>query len=314
MVRYFEKNTSALTEHKYRSPGCWINVSPPFNMVEIESLAEELCIPIDFLTDSLDMDERARFDQDDDVRLIILNTPVLSENRQEGASYITVPIGIILTPQHVITISSYENIVLQHFMESKVRNFTTIDPSLFVLQIFERNVYAYLRFLKDINVRKNEIEQEVYESSRNEDLRKLLSLEKSLVYFATALSTNALLMAKIQRIDFLGIKNDEEKSDLLEDLITDNNQALEMAHIYSNILTSTMEALASMISNNLNKVMQRLTVTTVILMFPTLLASFYGMNVPLPFADHDYAFYFILVAALLFAAMILFLFKRSKML
>ena len=314
MVRYFEKRNEQLIELPERQTGCWINVSPPFNMVEIERLAEERCIPIDFLTDALDVDERARFDYDDDVRLIILNTPVISERGREGASYVTVPIGIILMPENVLTISSYDNIVLQAFSENKVRNFNPSDPCLFVLQLFERNVHAYLRFLKDINVKRNEIEQEIFETSRNEELRKLLSLEKSLVYFATALSTNALLMAKIQRMDFLGIKQDEEKSDLLEDLIIDNNQALEMANIYSNILGTTMEALASMISNTLNKVMQRLTIVTVILMFPTLLASFYGMNVDLPFAQHPYAFWFVLSSALTFGGLMIVFFHSKRML
>jgi magnesium transporter len=158
------------------------------------------------------------------------------------------------------------------------------------------------------------VEQEVYESSKNSDLRKLLNLEKSLVYFATELSAIGQMMLKMQRTDFLGIKQDEDKVDLMQDIIIDNSQAQEMSSIYSNILASTMEALASMISNNLNEVMKRLTVITLVLMIPTLVASFFGMNVPLPFgADSTYAFWIILGCSTLISTMLVLFFQRKKL-
>lgn len=314
MVRFFEKEQGALIELKSRKDGCWINISPPFNVVEIETLSEKLSIPMDFLTDPLDIDERTRFEVEDDAKLIVVNTPVLNDNTTEERSlYITVPIGIIMTPQNILTISSYENPVIQKFIEKKVRNFNPKDVPLFILQILEENVDAYLRCLKDINVRRNVIEQEVYESSRNKDLRSLLSLEKSLIYFVTALGSNAVLKNKIERIDFLGIKNKVEKSDLLEDIIIDNNQAQEMAHIYSTILGNTMDALASMISNNLNEVMQRLTLITIILMVPTLVASFYGMNVTLPFQGNPYAFLGLSGFAIVFSTFLVIFFRSKKL-
>ena len=313
MIRFFHKLGGKVRELPQRQPGCWINISPPFHMVEIELLAEELNIPLDFLTDPLDVDERARFDYDDDIKLIVVNTPVISDSHTEGSSYTTIPIGIVLSPEHLVTVCSYENVVLQNFMEGKVRNFDPKDKTLFVLQIFEQNVFGFLRFLKDINVRSNSIEQEIYQTSRNEDLRKLLSIEKSLVYFVTDLSSNSVLMAKLQRIDFLGIKGDEEKADLLHDIITENNQAQEMANTYSSILATTMEALASMISNNLNRVMQRLTIITVVLMLPTLMASFYGMNVELPFEKEPYMFWYLFSGALIFSTRMIIVFRRKKM-
>ena len=316
MVRYFEKQRKgALQELDNLAEGCWVNLSPPFNAVEIDQLAEELDVPIDFLTDPLDIDERTRFEIEDEVKFIVVNTPALNEKgRDDLTLYITIPIGIIITGKHIITISSYETAVMQKFIEGKVRSFDPQDFSLFVLQILEQNVYTYLRCLKDINVRRNIIEKEVYESSQNKDLKRLLSLEKSLVYFVTALSSNALLKQKLQRMDLLSIQKDEEKADLLEDIMIDNSQAQEMAHIYTNILSNTMGALASMISNNLNEVMQRLTLITIILMVPTLVASFYGMNVnDLPLQKSPYAFWFLLGGSMLFSFSLVIFFRSKRM-
>jgi magnesium transporter len=315
MIHYQKKINGRIQELQSIEPGCWISISPPFNIVELEQLAEKLDIDIDYLTDPLDIDERTRFESDDNIKLIVINTPVLNDNTtEERTLYITVPIGIVLMPEYIITIASYENAVLQHFKEGKTRAFNPHDHSLFVLQMMEQNVIAYLRCLKDINVRRNVVEQEVYESSKNSDLRKLLNLEKSLVYFATELSAIGQMMLKMQRTDFLGIKQDEDKVDLMQDIIIDNSQAQEMSSIYSNILASTMEALASMISNNLNEVMKRLTVITLVLMIPTLVASFFGMNVPLPFgADSTYAFWIILGCSTLISTMLVLFFQRKKL-
>ena len=315
MIHYQKKINGRIQELQSIEPGCWISISPPFNIVELEQLAEKLDIDIDYLTDPLDIDERTRFESDDNIKLIVINTPVLNDNTtEERTLYITVPIGIVLMPEYIITIASYENAVLQHFKEGKTRAFNPHDHSLFVLQMMEQNVIAYLRCLKDINVRRNVVEQEVYESSKNSDLRKLLNLEKSLVYFATELSAIGQMMLKMQRTDFLGIKQDEDKVDLMQDIIIDNSQAQEMSSIYSNILASTMEALASMISNNLNEVMKRLTLITLVLMIPTLVASFFGMNVPLPFgADSTYAFWIILGCSTLISTMLVLFFQRKKL-
>ena len=315
MVRYFEKQGGQLAELDSPKKNCWVNISPPFNAVEIDQLAEQLSVPLDFLTDPLDIDERTRFEIEDGVKLIVVNTPALNEEGLDNRTlYMTVPIGIIFTSQHIITISSYDTAVIQGFIEGKVRNFMPTDFSLFALQILEQNVYTYLRCLKDINVRRNVIEQDVYVSSRNQDLKRLLSLEKSLVYFVTALSSNALPKQKIQRMNLLSIQHDEEKADLLEDIIIDNSQAQEMAHIYSNILSNTMDALASMISNNLNEVMQRLTLITIILMVPTLVASFYGMNLKnLPFTDSPYTFWVLCGGSIFFSVFLIIFFSNKRM-
>ena len=315
MIHYQKKINGRIQEIQSLEKDCWVTITPPFNITELEQLAAKLDIDIDYLTDPLDIDERTRFESSDNIKLIVINTPVLNDNTTEERSlYITVPIGIVFLPEYIITIASYENSVLQHFKESKVKGFNPHDHSLFILQIMEQNVIAYLRCLKDINIRRNAVEQEVYESSRNSDLKKLLNLEKSLVYFATELSAIGQMMIKMQRTDFLVIKSDEDKVDLMQDIIIDNSQAQEMAHIYTNILSGTMEALASMISNNLNEVMKRLTIITLLLMIPTLIASFFGMNVPLPYgSDSPYSFWILLgISTLISTALVLF-FQRKKL-
>lgn len=314
MVKYFLKKNGVLETLDKPERSCWVNISPPFTQEELIEIAKEFEIPLDFLTDSLDVDERSRYEREDDVRLIVVNTPLLNEMNQENeAFYITVPIGIILTIDHIITISAYENPIIQMFIEGRVKNFIPTDEPAFVLKILEQNVYRFLTCLKKLNLKRNLIEKELYDSSKNKELRQLLSIEKSLVYFVNSLSANELLKMKMKRSDFLGIRADEDKTDLFEDIIIDNSQALEMSNVYTNILNGTMEAYASIISNNLNQVIQRLTLITIILMLPTLVASLYGMNVPLPFKDSAYAFPFIIIFSIVISLLLALWFRRKRL-
>jgi len=280
---------------------------------QLERLAEDFEIPLDFFTDPLDIDERSRYEREDDIRLIILNTPIANKTPETNAAlYITIPVGIILTPEYIITISSMENPVLNRFLEDKVKNFNPGNQEQFVLQLFEQNVFRFLYCLKDLNVRRNAMEQELYDSSRNKELRQLLSIEKSLVYFVTALSANELMKMKMLRSDFLKIRDEEEKVDLLEDIITDNSQALEMANTYTNILGGTMDAFASIISNNLNNVIKRLTMVTIILMVPTLITSIFGMNVKNGLETNPSALLFILLGSLLLTLATIFIANNRR--
>ena len=314
MIRYYAKVDGKLKELEEPKAGCWINISPPFSHEELEEVAMQFDIPLDFLTDSLDIDERSRYEREDDVRLIMVNTPILNETEEENdAIYITVPIGIMITIDHILTITSYENPVLQLFLDDKVKNFDTTDESGFVLQILEQNVYRFLTCLKKLNLKRNLIEQELYDSSRNKELKQLMSIEKSLVYFMNSLSANELLKMKMKRTDFLQIKDDEDKSDLFEDIIIDNSQALEMANVYTNILNGTMDAYGSIISNNLNITIRRLTLITIILMVPTLVASFYGMNVPLPLEKKEYAIYIIMALSVGVSLLVAWYFQRKRL-
>lgn len=314
MIQYYAKADRRLKELEEPQVSCWINISPPFSQEELEEVAQRFFIPLDFLIDSLDIDERSRYEKEDDVRLIVVNTPILNQSEEENdAIYITVPIGIILTVDHILTISSFENPILQLFLDNKVKRFDPSDRAFFVTQILEQTVYRYLNCLKKLNLRRNLIEKELYDSSRNKELKELLSIEKSLVYFMNSLSSNELLKMKMKRTDFLGIRDDEDKSDLFEDIIIDNSQALEMANVYTNILNGTMDAYGSIISNNLNITIRRLTLITIILMVPTLIASFYGMNVPIPFMNNGFTVYGIVIMSIVSSLLVAWYFQRKRL-
>ncbi len=317
MIRYYAKKSGQLVELEKSEPSCWINISPPFSQEELNAVSRQFELPLDFLIDSLDIDERSRYEREEDIRLIVVNTPILNTSNQDNeAIYITVPVGIILTPDNIITITSHDNPVLQLFLDNKVKNFKPSDESLFVIQILEQNVYRFLTCLKSLNHKRNVVERELYNSSRNQDLRSLLNIEKSLVYFVNTLSSNELLKMKMKRSDFLGIRIDEDKTDLFEDIIIDNSQALEMANVYTNILNGTMEAYASIISNNLNVVIQRLTLVTIILMVPTLVASFFGMNVTVPFKSENgstASFFYIIIFSIVISLLLALWFRRKRL-
>lgn len=313
MTRYYIIEDGRLTELDSPVLSCWVNVTPPFEPQELEQIADDFNVPIDYLTDSLDLDERSRYEKWDDVRFILINTPMLHDIDQENeAFYITAPLGILLTPDHVMTISAYENPITQRFIEGRVKGFNPSEEQMFVLQMFEQNVLRFMDSLKKLNLKRNLIENELYVSSRNSELKQLLRIEKSLVYFVNALSANELLKLKLKRTDFLRLGEKEDEADFFEDIIIDNGQALSMANIYANILSGTMEAYTSIVSNNLNTFIQRLTVVTIILMVPTLVASFFGMNVELPFQHSTGAFFMIVFFAASFSLFLVWFFRRKN--
>lgn len=314
MIRYYKSIGKELVALEAPEKSCWVSIYPPFDRKDLLEFSEQFDIPFDFLTDSLDIDERSRYEKEDGVKLIVINTPYLNDEPKESEGiYITVPIGIILTSDHIVTITGFENNLLDRFIDNRVKNFSTLDEKMFTLQIFEQNVYEFLSCLKKLNLKRNLIERELYNSSRNEELQQLLRIEKSLVYFLNTLSSNELLKMKIKRTDFLEIRGLEDHDDLFEDVIIDNSQALEMANVHTNILSGTMEAYASIVSNNLNVFIQRLTIATIVLMVPTLVASFYGMNVPVPFAKNANSFYFIILTSIFLAVLMIWFFRRKKL-
>lgn len=313
MTRYYHIEDGRLIELDKPVLSCWINVTPPFEDNELEVLSDELSIPIDFLTDSLDIDERSRYEREDDVRLVLVNTPMLNEiDTENEAMYITAPLGIILTQDHVVTIGPHENPIIQRFIDGRVKGFDPANEQMFVLQIFEQNVLRFMDSLKKLNLQRNVIEKELYDSSRNSELKQLLRIEKSLVYFVNALGSNELLKIKIKRTDFLRLGENEDEADFFEDVIIDNGQALSMANIYANILSGTMEAYTSIVSNNLNIFIQRLTVITIILMVPTLVSSFFGMNLKIPFESIPGAFYIVLIISSIASLLLVWFFRRKN--
>lgn len=314
MIRYYTKTYGRFMELEQEKGAAWIHMSPPFDQGELSAFSDSHDIPLDFLTDSLDIDERSRYEREENANLILVNTPLLNEDVKDNeAIYYTAPIGIILIDDKIVTITGRENPIIDKFLEDRVKNFNPKDPKLFVLQIFEQNVLRFLDCLKKLNLKRNLIEQELYNSSRNKELKQLLRIEKSLVYFVNSLSANELLKMKMKRTDLLDIRDLEFHSDLFEDVIIDNGQALEMSNVHTNILSGTMETYASIISNNMNAVVNRLTVITISLMVPTLVYSFYGMNVDyLPLAKDPLAYIYLLVISVVIVLGLLFFINKKS--
>jgi len=282
MIQYFKNINYQTVAINKPENGSWVNVLPPLRKEEFQELSNTLDIPLDFLTDSLDIDERTRFEEQDNVKLIVFKTPTENNSFNESdAWYITIPICIILTHNQIVTVNSFENGAIKKFLNT-FQNRHPDNRKMMVLKIFEKVIQTYMDYLKEINQRRNVLEQKLYAASRNEQLLQLMRIQKSLVYFVTALRSNEMLLMKIERTNFLGLN--EEEREFLNDLIVDNSQALEMANIYTNILSSTLDAFASIIANNQNEVLKRLSVITIVLTVPVLVASIYGMNVPIPYA------------------------------
>lgn len=262
---------------------CWVNLTAP-SEDDIREVGARFGIPQDFLTDPLDLDERARIEIDEDCLLIVLHTPVRD---REGGSipFSTVPLGIVLKNGCLVTVSSQPIDIMELFLSHRVKNFSPEHPARFVIQIFHQTSIVFLKYLKEINRKTNAYEQELHRAMKNEELIKLVNLEKSLVYFTTSIKANEIIMARIQRSDV--IKMSAQEAELLDDAITENLQAIHMTKIYTNILSGMMDAFASIISNNLNVVMKFLTTVTIVLMIPNLVFSFFGMNVKLPFQEGE---------------------------
>jgi magnesium transporter len=311
MIQYFNIVDHRTIATDKPGNGTWVNVLPPLKQEEFSELSTVMNIPLDFLKDSLDIDERSRYEAEDDVKLIVIKTPTENNSFNESdAFYITIPICIILTNGQIVTVNSFENEAIKKFLNS-FQNRHPDKRNMMVLKIFEKVINNYQDHLKEINQRRNALEQKLYAANRNEELFQLMRIQKSLVYFVTALRSNELLLMKLARTNFLQLS--EEEKDFLEDLVIETSQALETANTYTNILVSTLDAFASIISNNQNEVLKRLTTITLFLSIPVLIASIYGMNVPLPFQHSPFAFWIpIAISLVILAYVAVKFFSRKK--
>lgn len=311
MVQFYKNINRQTLEIEQPQGANWINVTPPFQESEIDNLSESLSIPRDFLTDTLDIEERARYEVEDGVKLVILKTPVENKSLNESdAYYITIPIAIIVTEQNqVITVNSFENVAIRRFLTTFAKRHPE-RPNMMVLKIFEKVVMDFMEVLKEINHRRNILEQKLYDANRNEELLYLMRVQKSLVYFITALRSDELLLMKMERTNFLNF--DEAEREFLADLIVEFSQALEMADTYTNILSSTMDAFASIINNNMNIVMKRLTAITIILSVPALVAAFFGMNVHFPTENTIVGFYVAIIMSVIISVIMSWYFNKKR--
>ena len=275
VVRIYKTIDGAIHQIQEPEEGCWIALTNP-TATEIFEFSEKFDIEVDDLRSPLDEEERSRIEVEDNYTLILVDVPMIEE-RNDKDWYGTIPLGIIVTGSMIFTICLEDTPVLTRFMEGRVRSFFTYMKTRFIFQILYRNASMYLRYLRIIDKKSEQVEEKLHLSTRNEELIELLELQKSLTYFLTSLRSNEVVLEKLLKID--SIKKYPEDTDLLEDVITENKQAIEMANVYSGILNGTMDAFASIISNNMNIVMKVLAIITIVMSIPTIVFSAYGMNV-----------------------------------
>lgn len=307
MIKIF-KTFGGYVEINEPQKSCWINVTNPTSG-EINQLRIDYGLPTDLINDILDQDERPRIEFDDDWTLIILRIPV--EIRNNEVPFHTIPLGIFITRSFTLTLCLQDNEVLPIIQPSPFRDqYKEITDSInFILRLFLRSGNLYLRFLKQINQMTSMIEQDLEKSIKNKELNKLLKMEKCLVYFITSIKANEIVLAKLRNSKKITTQINE---DLLEDAFIENKQAREMAQIYSDIQSGMMDAFASVISNNLNVVMKQLTLISIILMIPTLIASMFGMNVPNFMEDSLWAMPSIILGSLILSILGVILFRRRQ--
>ena len=276
MLSYFKSGENGMEELSASEPGCWINCIAPQD-AEVDAMIRDFDIEPDFFRAALDEEESPRLDREDDTTLIIVDIPVVEKQDDDRLFYSTHPLGIILTDKNVITVSLQPSPVLDEFADGAVRDVQTNLKTRFMLQLMLRIATRYLIYLKQIDRMSDVVEQELRRSMHNAKLIQLLDVEKSLVYFSSSLKQNEVTLQKIMR--GRAIKQYDEDRDLLEDVLIEVQQAIDMSNISLNILSSTMDAFSSVISNNLNIVMKVLASITLIISIPTMIAGFYGMNV-----------------------------------
>lgn len=309
MINIYKTGEAGLETQEEFSKGCWINMVDP-TPDELARL-HELKIPAEFITYPLDLDERPRVEREDSMTMILLRVP-FCQGANADVPYTTIPLGIVLDGQWIMTVCRYDHDLLREMANGRVRGLSTAKRNRFILQLLLAAANKYLSHLREINRTVDALEDQLQMSLQNRELLGLLKYQKSLVYFTTALKANELMMERLHRTGFFRTYPDDE--DLLEDVITENQQAIEMTNIASNILSSMMDAFASIISNNMNVVMKFLAGATIVLTLPMLIASLFGMNVQLPFSSHPLAFLFILGLSLLVAGLVTRVFvKRSWM-
>ena len=286
MLNYFKTVDGRITRLSAPEDGCWVSAVAP-DPQEVAYLVEELGLDSGFVRSALDEEESSRIEAEEDQTLVIVDVPVVDDSvtdsqEEKTILYTTMPIGIILAEKFVVTICQKEFAVIEQMENGAVKNLQTAQKTRFLLTILLRVASRFLLYLKQIDRISSSTEKQLHQSMRNKELIQLLGLEKSLVYFSTSLKSDEITMEKILRGRI--IKLYDEDQDILEDVLIEIKQAIEMCNIYSGILSGTMDAFASIISNNLNIVMKILPSITILMAIPTMVSSFYGMNVEgLPF-------------------------------
>ena len=305
MLTVYKTTPDGLVTIEGVSNGCWVNTIDP-TPEEIEKL-HFWGIEPELSTYSLDQDEMARVEREESYTLILLRIPYF-QGETHDIPYTTVPMGIILKDNFIATICQYPNDISRTLTNGKYRGFRTTKRYRFVLYVLLETATRFLAYLREINRSVENIEDELEKSTQNRELLELLKYQKALVYFTTALRSNEVMMERLRRMRVFN--QYEEDEDLLEDVLTENQQAIQTSNIQTEILSSMMDTFASLISNNLNVVMKALAAITIVLNLPTIVASFYGMNVTLPFQGHSWAFLFTVGIAVALTGIAVYIFVK----
>ncbi len=290
MIKYFKstenENTTRIAAFE---KGCWVDMINPSDD-EVEDVCALTGVAEEMIKAALDEEETARVERDDGNFLCLLDTPTITDT-EDGDTYETIPMAIIYNENCIITVSLRGNPVLGDFVSSRV-DIDTARPVLFILEFMMGNAKRFLSNLRQIDKKSHRVQAELHRSMKNRELIQLLALENSLVYFSTALNSNIKVYNKFERVP--EVVGNEDYRDVFDDVVIETRQAMEMCNIYRDILSGTMDAYASVISNNVNIVMKLLTVITMIISIPTLIASLWGMNVGVPFGDTAGGFWIVL--------------------
>lgn len=312
MVRYFRTDDRIIHEESEISSGTWVNMVNP-TMSEGESIAKELDIDIQDLLAALDEEESSRVELEDGYTLILVDIPA-TEIRHEKEAYTTIPLGIILTQDVIITVCTEETPVLQAFIHGRVKEFSTKKKLRFVYQVLFRVATLYQSHLRIIDKKRTEIEERIDDDTEDVDLIDLHALESTLVYFATSLRANSVVFDRLTR--YKRLEQYPEDKDLLGDVIVENQQAIEMTSIYKDIINGTRELMSSVLDNRLNNVMKTLTSITLVMGIPTMISGLYGMNVAskgMPLATAPYGFGVICGIIVLLCVLILIFLRRKRL-
>lgn len=307
MIDIFKTVDDKLVKCDTITEGCWVALTQP-TREELEHVEQETEVDIQDLKAPLDDEERSRIEVEGSTIIILVDIPSLDDKDR----YMTIPLGIFMTKEIIITVCLEASNILTAFSMERVRDFYTYKKTRFVFQILHRNATSFLRYLRIIDRKSSEIEEKLHISQKNSELIELLELEKSLVYFSTSLRSNEVVLERLLRTE--KVKKYPEDSELLEDVIIENKQAMEMANIYSGILSGMMDAFASVISNNLNIVMKFLATITIVMSIPTMIASFYGMNfINIPLGENPYGFFIITGATLILTIAVAMFFRKKNL-
>ncbi|MCX8688226.1 magnesium transporter CorA family protein [Bifidobacterium sp. B4142] len=314
MMRVFSTMNGQIEQIGKASKGSWICLSAPTD-VELANVSQTTGIDLADLRAPLDDEERSRVDVEDEYTMVIVDIP-RAEERDGRDYYETIPLSIIVTEDLIVTVCMQDTVLLHPFMEGTIRGFNTFMKSRFILQILYRNATLYLRYLRIIDRESDRLELKLRHSMQNREILMLLELNKTLVYFATSLKSNEIVLEKLTGLE--RIKRYPDDEDLLGDVITENKQAIEMANIYSSVLSNMTDAFASIVSNNVNNVMRIFTIISISLSVPTLIFSMYGMNFNqgmfgMPFTDKPWGFAVVVILSGMVTALVTWFLTRSRM-